>query len=166
MKTLLVQRHAKSSWKDPGLDDHDRPLNKRGKKDGPRMGRLVREEDLIPDLILSSTAVRAKNTAKEVAEISGYSGKVHWDERLYLAAPSDMVSVLKEIEDPSADRVMIVGHNPGQEELVRVLSGSRETFPTAALAQIELPITIWGELELSTKGRLVHLWRPKELGGH
>ncbi len=77
-----------------------------------------------------------------------------------------MVSVLKEIEDPSADRVMIVGHNPGQEELVRVLSGSRETFPTAALAQIELPITIWGELELSTKGRLVHLWRPKELGGH
>ncbi len=75
MKTLLVQRHAKSSWKDPGLDDHDRPLNKRGKKDGPRMGRLVREEDLIPDLILSSTAVRAKNTAKEVAEISGYSGR-------------------------------------------------------------------------------------------
>lgn len=164
MKTLLVQRHAKSSWKDPGLEDHDRPLNKRGKKDAPRMGRLLREHDLIPDLILSSTAVRAKNTAKEVAETSRYPGKIHWDERLYLAAPSDIVRVLKEVEDPSADQVMIVGHNPGQEELVRVLSGGRDAFPTAALAQIELPIMGWGELELSTKGRLIHLWRPKELG--
>jgi phosphohistidine phosphatase len=164
MKTLLVQRHAKSSWKDPGLDDHDRPLNKRGKTDAPRMGRLVREEGLIPDLILSSTAVRAKNTAKEVAEKSRYTGKIQGDSRLYLAGPADIVTVLNEIDAPSANRVMIVGHNPGFEELVRVLTGGREAFPTAALAQVELPISTWGELELSTKGKLAHLWRPKELG--
>ncbi len=163
MKTLLVLRHAKSSWKDPGLDDHDRPLNKRGKKDAPRMGRLVREEGLIPDLILSSTALRAKNTAQEVAEKSRYPGKIHWESRLYLAGPADIVMVLNEIEDPSADRVMIVGHNPGQEELVRSLAGGQEAFPTAALARVELPVTTWAELELSTTGELTHLWRPKEL---
>ena len=78
MKLLLILRHAKSSWKDPDLDDHDRPLNKRGRRDAPRMGRLLRKEDLLPDLILSSTAVRARMTAEMVADASRYRGPLEF----------------------------------------------------------------------------------------
>ena len=163
MKTLLVLRHAKSSWKDQSLDDHKRPLNTRGKKAAPRMGKLLRDEALVPDRIISSTAVRAKTTAERVAKSSEFRGKILLDDRLYLAGPSAIVGVLNEIEDESVSRVMIVGHNPGQEKLVRELTGRDERFPTAALARIDLPIETWKELDLSVRGTLVHLWRPKEL---
>jgi phosphohistidine phosphatase len=76
IKTLLILRHAKSSWKFPDLADHDRPLNKRGKRDAPKIGNLLKEKDLVPDLIISSTAVRAKRTAKMVAKASKYKGNV------------------------------------------------------------------------------------------
>jgi phosphohistidine phosphatase len=72
MKSILILRHAKSSRKDPDLTDHDRPLNKRGKRDAPRMGRLLRKENLVPDIIISSTAMRARATAQAVAKASGY----------------------------------------------------------------------------------------------
>jgi phosphohistidine phosphatase len=74
MKSVLILRHAKSSWKDPDLPDHDRPLNKRGKHDAPLMGRLLKREDLVPDVIISSTAMRARATAEAVAKGSGYKG--------------------------------------------------------------------------------------------
>ncbi len=80
MKTLLVLRHAKSSWKDSGLADHDRPLNKRGKHDAPRMGTLLAKEDLVPDLIISSSAKRAKSTAEAVAMNCGYDGEIQYSE--------------------------------------------------------------------------------------
>jgi len=165
MKTLLVLRHAKSSWKDAGLADHDRPLNKRGKRDGPRMGKLIEDLELVPDLIVSSTACRARKTAETVAASSHYRGEIRFDEGLYLAGPRTIVELVRELPDASSARVMLVGHNPGLEELIRNLTGEGEPFPTAALAQIELPIDSWSELELTTKGSLVHLWRPKELGG-
>ena len=107
--------------------------------------------------------MRAQSTAKAVAKSAKCTAKVRLDERLYLADPATMVSVLKEVEDPSADKVMIVAHNPGQEDLVRVLAGGGEPFPTAALAHIELPIETWADLELATEGKLINLWRPKEL---
>jgi len=163
VKTLLVLRHAKSSWKDSGLADHDRPLNKRGKRDSRRMGKLVRAENLMPELIVSSTARRAKETAQAVADKASYEGRILFDERLYLADPQGIVELIRGLEHPSAGRVMIVGHNPGLEDLIRGLAGAEGAFPTAALAHIELPIEAWRDLELSTKGRLVHLWRPKEL---
>jgi phosphohistidine phosphatase len=163
MKTLLVLRHAKSSWKDNGLEDHDRPLNKRGKKAAPQMGKLIKKEELTPDLILSSTALRAKTTAELVAQHSKYVGEILFERRLYLAGPANIVEILQEIETEPAGRVMIVGHNPGHEELVRCLTGQDERFPTAALAQIQLPIKTWKELELSTEGALVRLWRPREI---
>jgi phosphohistidine phosphatase len=163
MRTLLVLRHAKSSWKDPGLADHDRPLNKRGKKDAPVMGKLIKKRKLTPDWILSSTAVRARKTAEAAAEDSKFSGKVQFDEDLYLAGAVTIVEILQNSAPESAKRIMIVGHNPGFEELVGMLTGQKELFPTAALAQIELPIERWGELTPGTKGKLIHLWRPKEL---
>jgi phosphohistidine phosphatase len=162
MKTLLVLRHAKSSWSDPALDDHERPLSKRGRRDGPRMGELVREHGLMPDVVISSDAVRARLTAEAVAEAARYAGQILLDRRLYLASPADIRSLLRTVPD-KAETVMIVGHNPGLEELAALLTGERQDLPTAALAQIVLPIDRWRDLTLSTRGTLVGHWRPKEL---
>ena len=83
MKSILLLRHAKSSRKDPDLTDHDRPLNKRGKRDAPRMGRLLKKEHLVPDIIISSTAIRARSTAEAVAKASGYKGDITFNRSLY-----------------------------------------------------------------------------------
>jgi phosphohistidine phosphatase len=162
MKTLLVLRHAKSSWNDPALDDHERPLNMRGRRDAPRMGELVRENGLIPDVVISSDAVRARLTAEAVAEAARYPGKILLDPHLYMACPADILSLLSTVRE-NANTVMIVGHNPGLEELVEHLTGERQDLPTAALAQIGLPIDQWRNLKRSTRGTLLGLWRPKEL---
>jgi phosphohistidine phosphatase len=162
MKTLLVLRHAKSSWNDPALDDHERPLNTRGRRDAPRMGELVREYGLIPDVVISSDAVRARLTAEAVAEAARYAGEILLDPHLYMACPADILSLLPTVRE-NAETVMIVGHNPGLEKLVEQLTGERQDLPTAALAQIGLPIDQWRDLKLSTRGTLVGLWRPEEL---
>jgi phosphohistidine phosphatase len=162
MKTLLLLRHAKSSWGEPGLSDHERPLTERGKEDAPRMGRLLQEHGLVPDLIVSSTAKRARNTAKKVAQHSGYEGEVQQTETLYLAPAAQYVEVLRRLPE-AYQTVAMVGHNPGLEELVELLTGQTERLPTAALAQVTLDIAAWNELTPATRGQLVHLWRPKEL---
>lgn len=164
MKLLLILRHAKSSWKDRSLDDHDRPLNKRGRRDAPRMGRLLRQEDLLPDLILSSTAVRARTTAEIVADTSRYEGALELTPELYGAEPEVYISLLGRLDD-DYHNVMVVGHNPGLEQLLHTLTGTEESLPTAALAKIELEIDAWSALDRSRRGSLVQLWRPKELDG-
>ncbi len=162
MKTLLVLRHAKPSWKRPGLADHERPLNARGQRDAPRMGSLLTERQLEPDVIASSSATRARLTAVAVAERCGRAEAVVTDGRLYLADPSDVVDVVREVGS-SAIRLLIVGHNPTLEDLVCRLTGRAESMPTAALAHIELSIDSWTDLRLTTPGRLVDIWRPREL---
>ena len=163
MKTLLVLRHAKSSRDDRTLDDHERPLNERGQRDAPRMGALLREYGLVPDLILSSDALRARQTAEAAAKAAHYAGEVRLDPRLYGASPADIVRVLRTVDETNASTVMIVGHNPGLEELVARLTLERQDLPTAALAQIALPVDQWRDLTVSRRGSLVGLWRPKEL---
>ena len=163
MKTLLVLRHAKSSWDDGTLDDHERPLNERGQRDAPQMGKVIREHRLIPDVVLSSDALRARQTAEAVAKAAHYAGEILLDPRLYGASPADIVKVLRTVEETNAATVMIVGHNPGLEELVTRLTRERQDLPTAALAQIALPVDQWRELTLSRRGSLIGLWRPKEL---
>ena len=163
MKTLLVLRHAKSSWSDTSLDDHERPLNTRGRRDAPRMGELVFEHRLAPDVILSSDAVRARLTAEAVAQAARYTGDILLDRRLYLASSRDILAVLRTVRETTAGTIMIVGHNPGMEELVAQLTGEQQDLPTAALAQIGLLIDRWRDLTMSTRGPLVGLWRPKEL---
>ncbi len=163
MKTLLFLRHAKSSWKDSTLADHDRPLKPRGQRDASRMGSLIQDEDLIPDLILSSTAKRTRDTTELVAEACGYDGKIKFQRDLYNAWTSRLIEILRDLK-PKHTRVMIVGHNPGLEELLYVLTDQEEWLPTAALAQIQLPIKRWNKLDDETEGKLVNLWRPRELG--
>src|SRR5687767_12552077 len=162
MKTLLVLRHAKSSWDDSSLDDHQRPLNERGRRDAPRMGDLVQEFGLLPDLVVSSDAVRAQLTAEAVVEAAGYAGDILLDQRLYLASPAEIILVLRTMRENAAT-VMIVGHNPGLEELVEQLTGERQDLPTAALAQIVLPIDRWSDLKLSSRGTLSGYWQPGDL---
>lgn len=162
MKRLFLLRHAKSSWKDPDLTDHDRPLNKRGKRDAPRMGKLLSDEGLIPDLILSSTALRARNTAELVAKASGYPGAIELSGDLYHADVPTFLAVLQELfYDYSG--VLLVGHNPGIAEFLYVLTGQSEQMPTAALALVELDVESWWQLDATTKGTLARLWRPREL---
>lgn len=163
MKTLLVLRHAKSSWDDQDLDDHERPLNDRGERDAPRMGALLREQGLLPDLILSSDAVRARDTARAAAAAAEYGGDIQLEPDLYGASPHDIVTVLRSLGDVPATRVMLVGHNPGLEDLVGQLTGDAQHLPTAALVQIELPIAEWTQLSATTPGTLVSMWTPKTL---
>ncbi len=162
MKTLLILRHAKSSWKDEALSDHDRPLNKRGKRDAPRMRELVREKGLTPDLILSSTARRALATAEAAAETCGYDGDVRGLHGLYSFGPEPYLAALIGLPD-HCECVMLVGHNPAMEELLEVLTGEYLRFPTAALAHVELPVDHWQDLDEEIEGKLIDLWRPKDL---
>jgi phosphohistidine phosphatase len=163
MKTLLLLRHAKSSWKHPELADHDRPLNKRGKRTAPLMGALLQDEDLIPDLILCSSAVRAHATALLVAKACAYAGEIKQTRKLYLAEPQDYVEVLRQVVEKHA-RVLVVGHNPGLEALIETLTGEAMAMPTAALAQVELSLKRWSDLETDTACKLVKVWQPKGLG--
>jgi phosphohistidine phosphatase len=162
MKTVLILRHAKSSWKHTGLSDHDRPLNKRGKSAAPRMGQLIYQEDLVPDIILSSTARRARDTAEIVAETSGFAGEVSYLEDFYHAWPSDYIDALRTLSS-EINSAMVVGHNPGMEMLLEQLTGESERFPTAALAIVHLPISNWLQLNDETEGELYRLWLPREL---
>ena len=164
MKTLLILRHAKSSWDDASLDDRERPLNARGRRDAPRMGDLLRDEALVPDIIITSDAVRAQTTALAVAEAAGYTRDIVVDPLLYHASPEDVLAVLKTAPAANARMVMIVGHNPGLEDLVEQLTSEPHDLPTAALVYLTLPIEAWRELSASTRATLVNLWRPKELG--
>jgi phosphohistidine phosphatase len=161
MKTLLLLRHAKSSWKHPELPDHDRPLNKRGKQDAPRIGGIVRDKGLVPDLIMSSTAKRARKTAKIVAKTCGYAGEVELTPAFYHAGPRTYIEVLSHLSD-DYQRIMLVGHNPGMEELLGMLIGKIEPIPTATLALVLLPLAQWRELNHETTGKLINLWRPGE----
>jgi phosphohistidine phosphatase len=162
MKYLLILRHAKSSWKQPFSTDHDRPLNKRGKHDAPRMGDLLSREDLIPDLIITSSAVRAVMTAEAAAQSSGFTGDLIMSRSLYHAGTMGFIDALNGVGD-EFDRVMVVGHNPGIEELLVDLAGSYERMVTAALAHIALPVESWGRLDESVQGSLLNFWRPKDL---
>jgi phosphohistidine phosphatase len=162
MKALLVLRHAKSSWKDETLTDHERPLNKRGRRDAPRMGRLMRDAHLVPERILSSTALRARLTAEAAAEACGCAEQLRYVEALYHGTPDDYLEVLRGQPD-ELDRILVVGHNPVLEEFLERLVGEWNRLPTAALAHVSLPVERWEELNAGTRGRLEALWSPKEL---
>jgi phosphohistidine phosphatase len=162
MKSVLVLRHAKSSWKHPELPDHDRPLNKRGKHDAPLMGRLLKREDLVPDVIISSTAMRAGATAEAVAKASGYKGEIVLNKSLYAAGPEAYLGVIHDLSDEYA-RVLIVGHNPGLEDLVELLTGEIHLMPTCSLAHVKFRVEKWSEIDNKSKGQMAEIWRPRDL---
>lgn len=162
MKTLLLMRHAKSSWKDPEQADYDRPLNKRGKRDAPRMGRLIRAEGLSPDIILSSAALRARMTAESVADQCEYAGEIHYLDELCAADPQTLLATLYKLPEEYS-RVLMIAHNPGLEELIESLTGKYQHLPTAALAYLMIPVQLWQDIGEPVEGKTVFIWRPREL---
>jgi len=162
VKRLLILRHAKSDWGNSSLDDWERPLSERGISDAPRVGEMLRERASLPDLIITSDAIRARSTAEAVAEAAGYAGQILLEPSLYLATPAAIVEVLTSTADESAGAVMIVGHNPGLEGLIAQLSGEHQPMPTAALVQLSLPIERWRDLDLSLSASIVDTWRPRD----
>ena len=162
MKTVLLLRHAKSSWSDQGLDDHDRPLNKRGRLAAPKMGNLLLEAELTPDLVMPSSALRARQTAALVAEAVGYDGQIEPQADLYLAAPSASLHELARRPE-TVELPLLIGHNPGIEELVGWLTGQEVAMPTAALAVVELEGDSWAEAAEGHTGSLRDYWIPREL---
>lgn len=161
MKTLFVMRHAKSDWENPNQSDFERPLNGRGKLAAPKIGELMKINKFAPDLIVSSPAVRAKTTAEKVKTAANFDAEIKFDARIYEAAVSDLLAVLA--ETPNAiERILIVGHNPGLENLVRNLTGEIRAMPTAALAEIELQINDWSAIRPDC-GKLRNLFTPKEI---
>ena len=160
MKTLYVMRHAKSSWADAELADFDRPLNDRGYRDAPFMGNVMRENGYAPDVILSSPAVRARETSRLAKGGGDLDGELMFDDRIYEASPQTLRQAVSEVDDKNTS-AMIVGHNPGVEGFIRFLTGTLEPMPTAALAVIELNIESWSDIAANS-GKLIKTIRPKD----
>jgi phosphohistidine phosphatase len=162
MKTLLLMRHAKSSWKHVEMPDQERPLNKRGNKDAPIMGSLIKDKELVPQKILCSTAVRATETARMVQEKSGFTGETVFLDSYYLAEPNAYLEALQTLPD-EIERVMVIGHNPGLEGLCQILSGEIVPLSTGAVAHLVLSINHWNELNMDGEGELVETFSPGDL---
>lgn len=161
MKTLYILRHAKSDWNAGSLSDFERPLNERGRKAAPLMGKVMKERLFNPQTIISSPAVRAKQTAESIKENAEIESEITFDSRIYEAHPQTLLEIVSEIDD-AIDSALIVGHNPGFETLVRILTKKIEPMPTAALAVIDLEIEHWNQI-FSAAGTLRDLLRPKEI---
>jgi len=153
MKTLVLVRHAKSSWDDPSLADKDRPLNDRGKRDAPKVGERLARTGAKPDLILSSPAKRALATAEIIARKLGYKRKdIVVDDRLYAVEAEVLLDVIRRLDD-EAECVMLFGHNPELTELAHRLSSKINHMPTCAVAEFTFDVKSWkriGEVNPST----------------
>lgn len=162
MKTLLLMRHAKSSWKDTELADRDRPLTKRGKRDAQKMGEMLKEMELIPQRILCSSAARAKLTGENVLDGLRLAIPMDLLDEFYMAEMPIYIEKLSSLPD-SLDKVMVIGHNPGLEALMLTMAHQVEALPTCAVSYLILPIEHWEELNDAVSGDLIQIWRPKEL---
>ena len=162
MKTLVLVRHAKSSWKDASLPDRERPLNRRGKRDAPEMGRRLADLGGVPDLILSSPATRAMETARIIAEKVGHpADAIRGDERIYEAGPAEILDVIRELDD-ALERVFLFGHNPGLTQLVNELSEPIvDNVPTCGVVELRLAIDRWADVARTTARRGAFL-TPKD----
>jgi phosphohistidine phosphatase len=174
MKTIYLLRHAKSEWADPGLKDHDRPLNDRGRDAAPRMGEYMKGKRYKPELVLCSTARRTVATFELVKEAIGAGAAVQFEETLYLAEPRQLMERLQWV-DEDVKSVMFIGHNPGIAQFALDLCASpkdeaeekahkrmREKFSTCALAVIKMPAKTWREAKRGS-GTLKDFMRPKDL---
>jgi phosphohistidine phosphatase len=158
----LILRHGKSSWNNQNLPDHDRPLQKRGKRDATKIGELIRKEGLIPGVIISSTAKRAKDTAIIVADACGFNGDIHYSRMLYHGSTHDYLKLIR-LLGGRYTIVMIVGHNPGVEELLYEITQIDEWISTATLVHVTIDIRNWENFDENTGGKLADLWRPRFL---
>jgi len=147
VKDLILVRHAKSSWRDPSLDDHNRPLNKRGKRDAPEMGDRLARRGYDSDLLISSSAVRALETARTIAEKLDYPrSRIRVEKLLYLAGVDVLLEVICGVDAP-VQTLMLFGHNPGFTDLSNLL-GPRDIFnmPTCGVLHLRFDTATWNEI--------------------
>ncbi len=171
MKKLTLLRHAKSGWDDPVARDFDRPLNPRGERAAKVIGTWMKREGLSFDHIIASPAVRVIDTIDQVVASFGPLGEPTWERRVYLASSATLMDVLREL-GAAHDSVLMVGHNPGLEDLIldivpdvkgdAMRDSVYEKYPTAALAEMEIDISNWVDIERGT-GRLTRYIRPRDL---
>ncbi len=161
-KNLLLLRHAKSSWNSPDLDDRDRPLNARGRKAATRMGRLLNEESLVPELVLCSIARRTQETADLAFAQVPAGPSISLRGELYHADPLKIGAVVMTVAEPFQS-VLLIGHNPGLEEFLAQYTGELHPMPTGTLAWIEFELDTWSRLGNVTRGSLKRIWRPREI---
>ena len=162
MKTLLLLRHAKSDWDDVRLRDIERPLAKRGRRDAPRMGKALRKQGQLPDLILCSPATRAKETMELFKEAAMLEAPVEFEQNIYEASAAELLKIVRHLPD-ERHCVLMVGHNPGFENLLSRLIGVERLMPTAALACVTFLISRWEDVE-DGEGKLQWFLIPKNLG--
>ena len=162
MKTLTILRHAKSSWRNSGLSDHDRPLNKRGERDVPIMATRILQAGIRPSLILTSPAIRAWTTAKVIAEKISYPIEfLQRDERLYHAGVRRIIDILAE-QDIGFNSIMIVGHNPGFTDFANYLvPGLTHNIPTCGVVSVTVDSDDWN-LKANKDAELVTYDYPKK----
>lgn len=171
MKILGLFRHAKSDWHDPRARDFDRPLNDRGRRGAAVMGQHIRDHGIRWDRVIASPAIRCAETIEIASQHAQRPIAINWDRRIYLASSATLADLLRE-QDGDPEAILMVGHNPGLEDLIFDLvpdDGSsplrdivEAKFPTAAYAVLELDIDRWADLK-DRSARLVHLTRPRDL---
>ena len=163
MKTLFIIRHAKSSWDASNVDDFERPLNERGKRDAPRMGKRIKEKEIYPDQMVSSPAKRAFSTAKKIAKVLNYpKDHIKTDRRLYHADEETILTVVRELKE-KCKTVMIFGHNPGLTEFVNSLMDGQQdidNIPTCGVVAFQFNIESWTEVDWG-KGKMLFFDYPK-----
>lgn len=163
MRTLLLLRHAKSSWGDASLPDIARPLNERGRRAAPLIGGEMRRRGAAPDLVLSSPATRTRETLELVRVAAKLDAFVRLDERIYEASVDDLLQVIADAEDEYAS-VLVVGHNPGLENLLTHFTSEVHPMPTAALAALALDAASWRDAR-GAVARLDWFVKPRDLDG-
>lgn len=166
-RELLILRHAKSDWDTSASSDFARPLAKRGKKDAPRVGEWLYREGLVPDLVICSSAERARQTAEKVCKSMDFKKKkIQWENDVYAASVPALLRVLGTRCSPDARTVLLVGHNPGLEDLLCYLAGDEveepedgKLLPTATVARLEMP-SDWSNLDAGC-AQLLTITRPR-----
>jgi phosphohistidine phosphatase len=161
MKTLILLRHAKAENGSARSPDYDRALNDRGRKEANAVGTFLRKQGLALELAVSSPAKRARETTELALASAGLPVEVRYEQRVYEAGPMRLMEVISEIEEERS-LVLLVGHNPGLEELLALLTGRAESMATGTLARIDLKGDQWHQ-SLEEKGRLDWIVKPKEL---
>lgn len=161
MRTLLILRHGQAAPEEAG-SDRARPLTKRGVQAADLVGQLLLDDDLVPDRIISSDAVRARSTARRVAAAAKFEGVIDELDELYLAEPEAYITAIQRLAG-DAECVLVVGHNPSLEALALVLTGEPVALPTAGLVVCSLPIPSFSELSLEVSGKMTRFARPKQL---
>jgi phosphohistidine phosphatase len=161
MKNLLLLRHAKSSWKDPDLADFERPLNERGCKAAALVGRYIAQENVGIDLIISSPALRARQTIELVLRSAKRSVELRFDQLIYEASAMRLLEIISQVEDERKS-VLLVGHNPGMEALLALLVDGEQHMPTASLASVLLHSKKWDKVA-GAKCELISFVKAKDL---